>query len=173
VLFNTGLYFVTSFNDKPFFPGPGEPANVIVTYFQTRAAAACSFFHFGAAIVLGIFTAPVVSQLRFLGVKAAGAYIALFGGLRTSFSIMASATTLWTMAYPGVAQYVGVVLPVIRFRRRGLLGAARSVAGGRVRHERLPEALAEMVGDIRLGAGAGRRVELVQYGVPTGLFLIL
>jgi hypothetical protein len=131
VLFNTGLYFVTSLNGKPYFPGPWEPANVIVTYFQARPGAVllCSFFHFGSAIVLGIFTATVVSQLRFLGVRAAGAYIALFGGLATSFSIMASATTLWTMAYPGVAQD-GAVLRALYYLQFGFGGVGFSVPLG-------------------------------------------
>ena len=131
VLFNTGLYFVTSFNGKPYFPGPWEPASVIVSYFQTRPGAVllCSFFHFGAAIVLGIFTATVVSQLRFLGVRAAGVYIALFGGLATSFNIMASAMVMWTMAYPGVAQD-GAVLRALYYLLFAFGGVGFSVPLG-------------------------------------------
>jgi hypothetical protein len=112
VLFNTGLYFVVSFAaGKPHFPGPGEPATTITKYFQTNPSSAlmCAFFHFGASISLGIFTASVVSRLRFLGVRAAGPYIALFGGLATSFNMAASAFVLWVMAYPGVAQDAAVL----------------------------------------------------------------
>ena len=107
VLFNAGLWFVVSFSAvKPHFPGPWEPPGTIVSYFQEHASAAlmCAFFHFGAAIPLGIFTATAVSRLRFLGVRAAGPYIALFGGLATSFNIMVSSFALWAMAYPGIAQ---------------------------------------------------------------------
>ncbi|SRR6266567_7463136 len=103
ILFNLGLYFVVSFSAaKPHFPGPWDSADTIVSYFQANSWSAlmCSFFHFGAAISLGIFTASVVNQLRFLGVRAAGIYIALFGGLLTAFDIAASAHTLWVMAFP-------------------------------------------------------------------------
>lgn len=69
----------------------------------------CAFLQFGASIPLGIFTATVVSRLRFLGVRAAGPYIALFGGLATSFNVAVSALTLWVMAFPGVAQDAAVL----------------------------------------------------------------
>src|SRR5205085_3746398 len=64
----------------------------------------CAFLQFGAAIPLGIFTATMVSRLQFLGVRAVGVYIALFGGLMTAFDMAASAYVLWVMAYPGIAQ---------------------------------------------------------------------
>lgn len=106
VLFIAGLYPVTIFGGKPYFPGPLEPAGTIVTFFQTRPSAvlACAFFHFGAAIALGIFTVSAVSQLRFVGVRAVGPYIALFGGLATAFDMMAAASVLWVMAQPGVTR---------------------------------------------------------------------
>lgn len=96
---------------KPHFPSPWEPAGIIVSYFQAHASSVlmCAFFHFGASISLGIFTASAVSRLRFLGVRAAGATIALFGGLGTSFNMAASALVLWVMAYPGIAQDAAVV----------------------------------------------------------------
>lgn len=111
VLFNVGLYPVSIFNGSPSFPGPWDSANVVVSYFQSRPSSVlfCSFFLFGASIPLGIFTASVVSRLRFLGVRAAGSYIALFGGLATSFNMAVSASVLWVMAYPGMAQDVGVL----------------------------------------------------------------
>jgi hypothetical protein len=106
VLFCTGLYFVTSFGGKPYFPGPWEPVSTMQAFFSARphAVLLCAFFQFGAAIVLGIFTATIVNQMRFLGVRAAGVNIALFGGFATAFSIFASACTLWAMAQHGVAQ---------------------------------------------------------------------
>src|SRR5215469_13166644 len=122
LLFNLGLYFVVSFRApetlaasstavRPYFPGPWESAQTIVTYFQTHAHSVllCAFFQFGAAIPLGIFTATMVSRLRFLGVRAAGADIALFGGFMTAFNIAISALALWVMAYPGIADERGVV----------------------------------------------------------------
>ena len=105
-LFLAGLYPVTMFGGAPYFPGPGESASTIVSFFQARPSAVllCAFFHFGAAIALGIFTASVVSQLRFLGARVAGTYIALFGGLATAFNMVASSSVLWVMARPGIPQ---------------------------------------------------------------------
>ncbi len=106
VLFLAGLYPVTQFGGQPYFPGPWESPDTIVTFFQTRSASvlATAFLHFGAAIPLGIFTATAVSQMRFLGARVAGTYIALFGGFATSFTMIVSASMLWTLAQPGVAQ---------------------------------------------------------------------
>jgi hypothetical protein len=122
LLFNFGLYFVISFRTpehpvatttavRPYFPGPWESAQTIVSYFQTHSHAVlmCAFLQFGAAVPLGIFAATMVSRLRFLGVRAAGAHIALFGGLMTAFNIAVSALVLWVMAYPGIADEASVV----------------------------------------------------------------
>ena len=111
LLFNAGLYFVISFTGKPHFPGPWESSDIITAYFQGHAGAvlACSFLQFGAAIPLGIFIATMVSRLQFLGVRVAGAHIALFGGLMTAFNMAASALALWVMAYPGIAQDAAVL----------------------------------------------------------------
>ena len=122
LLFSLGLYFVVSFRAhehlaapatavRPYFPGPWESDQTIAAYFQTHSQSVlmCAFLQFGAAIPLGIFTATMVSRLRFLGVRAAGADIALFGGLMTAFNIGVSALVLWVMAYPGIADDNGVV----------------------------------------------------------------
>ncbi len=106
LLFIAGLYPVTMFGGQPYFPGPWESSDTIVTFFQTRSAAvlATAFLHFGAAIPLGIFTATVVSRLQFLGVRAAGAFIALFGGFATAFTMIVSSSMLWALTQPGIAQ---------------------------------------------------------------------
>jgi hypothetical protein len=122
LLFNAGLFFVVSFRPpehlaasatavRPYFPGPWESAQTIATYFQTHphAVLLCAFLQFGAAIPLGIFTATMVSRLQFLGVRAAGAHIALFGGLMAAFNIAISALVLWVMAYPGIAHEPAVL----------------------------------------------------------------
>ena len=111
LLFNAGLYQVVSFTGGPHFPGPWESSDAITAYFQTypKTVLLCAFLQFGAAIPLGIFTATVVSRLQFLGVRAAGPYIALFGGLMTVFNMAATAFVLWVMAYPGIAEDAGVL----------------------------------------------------------------
>jgi hypothetical protein len=110
VLFLAGLYPV-QFNGKPYFPGPWMSASDIAAYFQTRQSAAliCAFFQFGAAIPLGIFTASIVSRLRFLGVQAAGVQIAFFGGIATSFTMIVSSSILWAMVHPGIAQDTALI----------------------------------------------------------------
>ena len=111
VLFLAGLYPVTVFGGLPYFPGPWETADVISNFFRAKPGAvlACAFFHFGAAIALGIFTASIVSRLQFLGVRAAGAFIALFGGLATALNMMAEASILSVMARPGIVEDSGLV----------------------------------------------------------------
>jgi len=105
VLFCAGLAPVTTFGGRPYFPGPWAPPSAFAAFFQTRPTAvlACAFFHFSAAIVLGIFTASAVNQMRFLGVRAAGVNIALFGGFATAFNIIAGSMVLWTLTHPIVS----------------------------------------------------------------------
>ena len=106
LLFLAGLYPVTMFGGLPYFPGPWESPDRIATFFQTRPTGVliCAALHFGAAVPLGVFTATVVSRLQFLGVRAAGASIALFGGFATALTILVSSSILWTLAQPGVTQ---------------------------------------------------------------------
>lgn len=107
ILFNAGLYFVVSFAaDRPHFPGPSDSADTITTYFQGHPhdVLLCAFLHFGSAIPLGLFTAVVVSRLRFLGIRAAGAHIALLGGFMLAFAQGISSLVLWVMSFPGIAQ---------------------------------------------------------------------
>src|SRR5437016_14408265 len=68
LLFLAGLYPVTMFGGKPYFPGPWESTDNIVAFFQMRSTAVllCAALHFAAAIPLGIFTASVVSRIHFL-----------------------------------------------------------------------------------------------------------
>jgi hypothetical protein len=62
-----------------------------------------AFFSFGSSVPLGIYAATVVSRLRFLGVRAAGSYIALFGGFAASFALTVSALCAWVLAVPEVS----------------------------------------------------------------------
>ena len=111
ILFNAGLYFVVSFSaGHPHFPGPWDSADAITTYFrdQPHDVLMCAFLHFGSAIPIGLFTATLVSRLRFLGIRAAGADIALFGGLMLAFNQGMASLVLWVMSYPGMAQDASV-----------------------------------------------------------------
>jgi hypothetical protein len=106
LLFLGGLYPVTIFGGQPYFPGPWQSADTILIFFQTRSAAVliCGALHFAAAIPLGIFAASAVSRLHFLGVRAAGPSIALFGGFATALTMLTSSSVLWVLAQPGIAQ---------------------------------------------------------------------
>ena len=111
VLVNASLVPVTPFGAvvgvaPPHFPVPSAAAASIESYFATHrfAILICAVLQFGAAIPLGIFTATIVSRLHFLGVRAAGSYIALFGGLAATINSIAAASVLWVMAHPGIAE---------------------------------------------------------------------
>jgi hypothetical protein len=141
-IFLAGLYPVTMLGGKPGFPAPDEHLTAITAFFEARSSTVllCAALHFGAAIPLGIFTATIVSRLRFLGVRAAGADIALFGGFLTAFTIMVSSSALWAMTYPGVAQNAAVLQAFFRMQFAlggpgfslpfGLLVAGVSVTSG-------------------------------------------
>jgi hypothetical protein len=131
LLFNAGLYPVTMFGGKPYFPGPWESAEVIQAYFLARpmSASICAFFQFGSAISLGIFTAAITSQLRFLGAKGAAVYIALLGGLLTVCNIIASTFFMWTMAHPGIANDARLI-DALYFMQYAFGGPGFSVALG-------------------------------------------
>jgi len=112
VLFITGLSFVISLSGTPpYFPAPWEPAQTIAAYFQNQPhdALMCSFFQFCSAVPLGLFTVTMAGRLRFLGNRAVGPYIAMFGGIMTAINVALSACILWAMAYPGIAQDVPVI----------------------------------------------------------------
>ena len=61
-----------------------------------------AFLFIGSAVPLGIYTATVVSRLRFLGVRAAGTNIALFGGFAASVALAVSALCSWVLSVPEV-----------------------------------------------------------------------
>src|SRR5579863_1711326 len=112
VLFLAALAPVTAVGRPPFFPGPWVPAPVIVEYFQTQAPRVLAFvvLQTGAMICLGLFTSVVVSRLHFLGIRAAGAHIALFGGFLTVFNSFAAGFAIWAMIHPAVAANPSVLL---------------------------------------------------------------
>ena len=94
-----------------------QPPDTITAYFQTQTTRvlACLFLQTGAMVCLGLFTAVVVSRLHFLGVRAAGARIALFGGFLTVFDGLAAAFATWSMVHPAVAANTAVVLGLYYF----------------------------------------------------------
>jgi hypothetical protein len=116
VLFFAGLMPVTAFGGTPYFPGPTASVAEMVAFFSHRQAGVllCAFLQFGSAIPLGIFTTTAIARMKFLGVRAAGIEIALFGGLATSISLMISASFLWAMTYPGIPENADVLHALYR-----------------------------------------------------------
>jgi hypothetical protein len=106
VLFLAGLYPVTMFGGMPWFPPPTATVAEMVTFFSQRPAGTmlCVFLQFGAMIPLGIFAATVSSQLQFLNVRAAGAWIAQYAGMAVSITGITGSSVLWAMTFPDVAQ---------------------------------------------------------------------
>lgn len=136
VLFIAGLCAVSGFGapfgvKPPYFPGPWEPGDAIVRYFQTHADAVrlCASLQVGAMIPLGIFVATVVSRLRFLGVIAAGATIALLGGFMTVFDSTVSHLTMWVMTLP-VVNHNALFLPPLYFVSYAFGGPGFSIPMG-------------------------------------------
>jgi hypothetical protein len=95
VLLRHGAPFVTPFGD----------AEAARAFFAANpfAVKLSAFFFFGSAVPLAIYTATVVSRLRYLGVRAAGTNIALFGGFATSVAIAMSGLCTWVLSVPEVA----------------------------------------------------------------------
>ncbi len=89
----------------PTGPAHGKRPSVITAFFQTQTSRvlACILLQTGANICLGLFTAVVVSRLQFLGMRAAGVTIALFGGFLCVFNSIAAAFATWTLIRPAVA----------------------------------------------------------------------
>jgi hypothetical protein len=112
VLFIAGLFPVTMFGGVPYWPGPWEAPAVITHFFETQQSRVltCIFLQTGATVCLGLFTAVVVSRLQFLRVRAAGAYIALFGGFLCVFDAMAASFTTWTLLRPAINENSSLVL---------------------------------------------------------------
>jgi len=95
VLLRHGAPFITPFGNaeagRAFFAS--NPLAVKVS----------AFFFFGSAVPLAIYTATVVSRLRYLGVRAAGTNIALFGGFAASGAIAISGLYSWVLSVPEVS----------------------------------------------------------------------
>ena len=117
LLFLAALFPVTVLGGMPHFPSPWESAQTIAAFFQQRPQAVllCAFFQFAAAIPLGNFTASAVSRLHFLGVRAAGVNIALFGGFATATLMMINAGVLCAMIHPEVSHDPALIVALYYF----------------------------------------------------------
>jgi len=106
------------------FPSPYDAPETAQMYFGANADVLrwAAFLQFGAAIPLGIFTATVVSRLRFLNLTVAGVTIAQFGGYVASIMLAFSGLTTWAMTQPGMAADVSTLraLQLLSFSTGGI-----------------------------------------------------
>jgi hypothetical protein len=121
VLLRHGARFVTPFGDA-------EAARAFFAA-NPHAIKVSAFFFFGSAVPLAIYTATVVSRLRYLGVRAAGTNIALFGGFAASGAIAISGLCTWVLSVPEVAASL-VAARVLYFLSFLFGGAGFAVAFG-------------------------------------------
>lgn len=99
------------------FVSPFAPAEQLRGFYaqSPMAARVSNFFLFGSAVPLGIFAVTLVSRLRFMGVRAAGTNIALFGGLTASLALFLSGAAGWILSVPEVAASAPLVKAVAFF----------------------------------------------------------
>ena len=178
ILFNVGLFPVTMFGGQPYWPGPWQPPADIISFFQTQTSRVlfCILFQTGANICLGLFTAVAVSRLQFLGIRAAGVSIALFGGFLTVFDSIAGAMATWTLVRPAIAQTPSSILALNYFSYAlggpgfsipmGLLMAGISVSAG------LSKLIPQWVMILGLFLAACGELSVLHIVFPQLLFLI-
>jgi hypothetical protein len=85
---------------------PLGPDATVIDYLHRSGLPAAlrwaAFLQFGASITLGLYGATVYSRLNFLGIRAAGATIALFGGVGASVLLGLSGLSSWVLSRPEV-----------------------------------------------------------------------
>lgn len=121
LLLRHGQPFVTPFGDAE-----AARAFFAANPFLLKVSA---FFFFGSAVPLAIYTATVVSRLCYLGVRAAGTNIALFGGFAASGAIAVSSFCTWVLSVPEVSASL-VATRVLYFMSFLFGGAGFAVAFG-------------------------------------------
>ena len=124
------------------FPSPFAQSASAFDFFSRHPLAVrwSAFLQLGAAVPLGLFAATVASRLHFLGVRAAGVTIALFGGIAAAVFLGLSAAVQWTLSWPDVLAAPGLAraLHLLAFAAGGpahvmavgILLAGVSVTGG-------------------------------------------
>jgi hypothetical protein len=99
------------------YVNPYTSSQAVQEFFANspQATRVSTFFLFGSAVLLGLFTAVVVSLLRFLGVRAAGSYIALFGGFAASMSLAISALFGWVLSVADIVSSSAALVHAMHF----------------------------------------------------------
>jgi hypothetical protein len=111
VLFAASLAVSAILRHGPTYANPYGPIEDAQRFFRADPEALrwSAFLFLGSAVPLGIYTATIVSRLRFLGVRAAGTNIALFGGFAASVALAVSALCSWVLSVPEVSSSVATL----------------------------------------------------------------
>lgn len=111
LLFAAGLVAAATLRHGAPYINPFAAAEAVRAFFEQNPAAVrvSNFFLFASAVPLGIFVVTMVSRLQFLGVRAAGTKIALFGGLTAANALILSGLFGWVLSLPDVAASVSMV----------------------------------------------------------------
>ena len=111
LLFAAGLVAGATLRHGAPYINPFASGEAVRAFFEQspNAVRVSSFFLFASAIPLGIFAVTMVSRLRFLGVRAAGTNIALFGGLTAASALIVSGLFGWVLSLPDVAASVPMI----------------------------------------------------------------
>lgn len=111
VLFAAGLVAAGVLRHGAAYVNPYDPVEAVQQFFASspEAVRLNAFFLFGSAVPLGLFTATMVSRLRFLGVRAAGTYIALFGGFTAATALALSSLFSWVLSLAEVVSSPSLV----------------------------------------------------------------
>src|SRR3954471_8288888 len=108
LLFAASLIFAAVLRRGAPFVTPFADGEAVRAFFADNplAVKVSAFFFFGSAVPLGIFTATIVSRLRYLGVRAAGTNIAMLGGFAASAAVGLSGLITWVLSVPDISASV-------------------------------------------------------------------
>jgi hypothetical protein len=111
LLFAAGLVAAATLRHGASYVNPFAAGEAVRAFFEQSPSAVrvSSFFLFASAVPLGLFAVTMVSRLRFLGVRAAGTNIALFGGLTAANALILSGLFGWVLSLPDVVASVSMV----------------------------------------------------------------
>jgi hypothetical protein len=127
LVFAAGFVAAAALRHGASYVTPFAPAEQMRAFFAQSPAATrvSNFFLFASAVPFGIFTVTVVSRLKFMGVRATGTDIALFGGLTAAIALFLSGMAGWILSVPEVWGSTPVVkaLDFLNFLAGGVLYA--------------------------------------------------
>jgi hypothetical protein len=104
-VFVSNLVVVAALRHGAPYVNPFATGEALSAFFLQNPAAVRigNLLLFGSAIPFGIFAVTLVSRLRFLGVRAAGTNIALFGGITAANALILSGISGWILSLTEVA----------------------------------------------------------------------